>query len=193
MATSQERKQGIRRQVLNQRNSLSAFDVLSRSNQVLENLYTMEAFQDAGVVLSYISFGTEVNTHGCIRRLLDAREKKVLVPVVASREARTLILSELHGWNELSTGAYGILEPEPEHVRERSPGDVDIVLVPGIAFDRRGNRIGYGGGYYDGLLQRINGTAIGLAYAFQLIDRVPREPHDVQVNAVVTEDRMVIT
>jgi len=192
MATSQERKQGIRRQVLNQRNGLSAFDVLSRSNQVLENLFTMEAFQDAGVVLSYISFGTEVNTHGCIRRLLDAREKKVLVPVVASREARTLLLSELHGWDELSTGAYGILEPEPEHVRERSPGDVDIVLVPGIAFDRRGNRVGYGGGYYDGLLRRINGTAVGLAYEFQVLDKVPREPHDVRVDAIATEDHTVI-
>ncbi|MFO8132587.1 MAG: 5-formyltetrahydrofolate cyclo-ligase [Thermoplasmatota archaeon] len=192
MASLRERKQRIRKQVLSQRNSLSAFEVLSRSNRVLENLYAMEAFQDAGLVLSYISFGTEVNTHGCIRLLLEAAEKQVLVPVVASRKARTLVLSELHDWNELSTGAYGILEPGPEYVRERNPGDVDIALVPGVAFDRRGNRVGYGGGYYDGLLRRITGAAVALAYGFQVLDTVPYESHDVRVDAITTEDRMTM-
>lgn len=193
MASLREHKQRIRTKVLEQRNALSGFEVLKRSNQVLKTLYGTQAFRDATVVLSYISFGSEVNTHGCIRMLLADDATKVLVPVVASRETRSVMLSELHTWNELSTGTYGILEPEEEYLR-RCPADVvDLALVPGVAFDGRGGRIGYGGGYYDGLLQRIEGYTVALAYRFQLLDRVPQEPHDVRVDAVATEDDVART
>ena len=193
MASLPEHKQRIREQLLQRRNSLSTFDVLKRSNQVLDALYAMKEFQDASIVLAYISFGTEVNTHGCIRSLLATDAMQVLVPVVADRKASTLILSELHAWNELSTGAYGILEPKPEHIREHPASDVDLALVPGIAFDRQGNRIGYGGGYYDVLLKRIDGRAVALAYGFQVLEELPRESHDVQVEDIVTEDGVIRT
>ncbi len=191
MASLCEQKQRIRREMLEQRNDLPALEVLKRSNQVLDRLYGMPIFRNATVVLSYISFGTEVNTHGCIRMLLADDAKQVLVPVVASRDERTLVLSELHAWNELSTGAYGILEPREEHVRRRSPGAVDLALIPGLAFDRRGTRIGYGGGYYDVLLQHLGGSTVALAYAFQVVEMLPEEPHDVRVDAVVTENGVV--
>lgn len=177
--------------MLERRNALSAFQVLKRSNQVLDTLYAMQEFRDASVVLSYISFGAEVNTHGCLRSLLAADKKQVLVPVVANRAVPTLILSQLCDWDELSTGAYGILEPGPEHIRQRGPSHVDVALVPGVAFDRLGNRIGYGGGYYDGLLRRVDGSTVALAYAFQVLDAVPQEAHDVQVDAVATEDTVI--
>jgi len=193
MASLREHKQRIRREMLEQRNDLSAFEVLKRSNQVLDRLYGMSVFRNATVVLSYTSFGTEVNTHGCIRMLLADDAKQVLVPVVGSRDERTLVLSELHAWNELSTGAYGILEPREEHVRRRSPGDVDLALIPGLAFDRRGTRIGYGGGYYDVLLQHLEGSTVALAYAFQVVETLPEEQHDVRVDAVVTENGVVST
>lgn len=193
MATLRERKQRIREQLLERRNALSALEVLKQSNQVLDTLYGMQECRNASTVLSYISFGTEVNTHGCIRSLLADDARQVLVPVVASREKRRMILSELRDWSELSTGAYGILEPTPECVRRRPASEVDLALVPGVAFDWQGHRIGYGGGYYDGLLRRIDGTAVALAYRFQVCDRLPQEPHDVRVDAVATEDELVRT
>ncbi len=193
MTTLQERKRHIREEMLERRNALPAFKVLKRSNQVLDTLYGMQEFRDATVVLSYISFGTEVNTHGCIRSLLADDARQVLVPVVASRETRSMMLSELQDWSELSTGAYGILEPQPGCIRQRSAREVDLALVPGVAFDRQGHRIGYGGGYYDGLLQRIDGSAVALAYRFQMLRQLPQEPHDVRVDAVAMENEVART
>jgi len=178
-----EEKSAIRRKMLDRRNSLSAMEVLERSNKVMENLYSLKEFSKAKVVMSYISFGTEVNTHGLIRSLMG--KKTVLVPVVADKEKREIILSELRDWKELLSGAYGILEPG--EVRERNADEVDISIVPGVAFDIRGNRIGYGGGYYDRLLGRTGGEKIGIAYDFQILESIPGEGHDVAVDKVVTE------
>ncbi|MDD5778551.1 MAG: 5-formyltetrahydrofolate cyclo-ligase [Candidatus Thermoplasmatota archaeon] len=185
----QEAKADLRRQLLERRNSLSTLEILEKSNQIIARLMTVPSFAAARTVLAYISHGTEVNTHGLIRLLLSQTSREVLVPVVADRQRHTLLLSSLHQWQELSTGAYGILEPA--EVRERPAESVEVCLVPGIGFDIRGNRIGYGGGYYDRLLRSIRGTTIGLAYDFQVLDAIPSQDHDVPVDAVVTEKRLL--
>ena len=182
-----EEKGAIRRKMLDRRDSLSAIEILERSNRVIENLRSVDDFSGAEVVMSYISFGTEVNTHGLIRSLMG--KKVVLVPVVTDKEKGEMVLSELRDWKELSSGAYGILEPR--EVRERDAGDVDISVVPGIAFDRQGNRIGYGGGYYDRLLKRIGGKKVGIAYDFQILDSIPVEAHDTGVDMIVTDKNIV--
>ena len=193
MASLSKQKQCIRKQLLERRNNLSTFDILKRSNQILAALCAVREFQDASTVLSYLSFGTEVNTHGCIRSMLSNETTRILVPVVADSKTPTLMLSELHAWNEIATSAYGILEPQHEYIRERPASDVDLALVPGIAFDRHGNRIGYGGGYYDVLLRRIEGKAVALAYGFQVLEKLPRESHDIQMDAIATEEGIIST
>lgn len=183
-----ETKAALRRHLLERRNSLPTLEVLKKSNQIIARLSTIPPFATARAILTYISYGTEVNTHGLIRSLLSEEAKEVLVPVV-DRQKRTLLLSALHDWRELSTGAYGILEPT--EVRERPAESVEVCLVPGIAFDILGNRIGYGGGYYDRLLQGIKAITIGLAYDFQVLEAVPNQKHDVPVDVVVTEKRIL--
>ncbi|MEA2054357.1 MAG: 5-formyltetrahydrofolate cyclo-ligase [Candidatus Thermoplasmatota archaeon] len=184
-------KNEIRKRLLGRRNSLSIIEIFERSNLVMSNIYGMEDFVKAEVVLPYISFGTEVNTHGLIRSLIG--NKKVLVPVVTDRKKREIILSELRDWKELSSGAYGILEPRKGYARERGANEVDISIIPGIAFDTDGNRIGYGGGYYDKLLKRVAGIKVGIAYDFQVLERIPNEGHDVRVDKVVTEKMIIDT
>ncbi|NIA10629.1 MAG: 5-formyltetrahydrofolate cyclo-ligase, partial [Nitrospiraceae bacterium] len=106
----------IRQKILDMRNSLPAIEILKRSNKIIDRLHTMKDFASAKVVMPYISFGSEVNTHGLIRSLIGTKE--VVVPVVADKEKREIILSELKDWKELSSGAYGILEPKKEFIRE---------------------------------------------------------------------------
>jgi len=180
-----QEKQKIRKKLLDLRNSLSAMEVLERSNQVMVNIYGMDDFKKANVVAVYISFGTEVNTHGLIRSIIG--EKEVLVPVVTDKEKKEIILSELRDWKELSSGSYGILEPKKEFIRKREENEVDISLVPGVAFDFYGNRIGYGSGYYDRLLRKMAGIKVGVAYDFQVINKIPNEKHDVRVDKIVTD------
>jgi len=182
-----EEKNAIRRKILDIRKSLSAIEILKKSNRVIENLSSVDDFSGAEVIMTYISFGTEVNTHGLIRSLIG--KKTVIVPVVTDKERGEMILSELMDWKELSSGAYGILEPR--EVRERDAGEVDVFIVPGIAFDKKGNRIGYGGGYYDRLLNKVKGKKVGIAYDFQILDSIPAEGHDAGVDMIVT-DRNII-
>ncbi|KAA0003805.1 MAG: 5-formyltetrahydrofolate cyclo-ligase [Thermoplasmata archaeon] len=182
-------KQEIRKKLLDLRNSLSTIEILEKSNRVIKNIYGMDDFRKAKVIATYISFGTEVNTHGLIRSLIG--KKEVLVPVVVDRDKKEIILSELKHWKELSSGSYGILEPKKEFIRERDGSEVDIYLVPGVAFDAHGNRIGYGSGYYDRLLGNASGVKVGVAYDFQVIERIPSEGHDVKLDKIVTDTGVI--
>ena len=178
----------IRRAFLEKRNALAPIDILEKSNAVINRLLSLKEFKEARKILTYISFGSEVNTHGLIRLLFG--KKEVFVPVV-EREKREIYISELKDWKELSSGAYGILEPRKDCIRKRDIKEVEIVLVPGIAFDEEGYRIGYGGGYYDKFLKKTNGKKIGIAYDFQILKRLPHEDHDVKMDRIITEKRVL--
>jgi 5-formyltetrahydrofolate cyclo-ligase len=166
-------------------------EILKSSNDIIAQLLQLPIFRSATKISAFISFGTEVNTHGLIKMMLDDVNKEVLVPVVSDREKRLLTLTVLNDWADLSTGAYGILEPKANVGKKQTSSEVDLCLVPGLAFDSRGNRIGYGGGYYDRLLSDINGRKVGLAYDFQILEQVPCEAHDEQVDMVLTEKRII--
>ncbi len=181
-------KKEIRKIFLEKRDALTPFDIFRRSNVIIGHLLSLQEFENAKTILSYISFGSEVNTHGLIRLLLE--KKEVFVPFV-EKDRREIYISELRDWNELSSGAYGILEPKKECIREREINEIEIALVPGLAFDEEGYRIGYGGGYYDKLLKKMDGEKIGVAYDFQISKKVPREGHDIKMDRIVTEKRVL--
>ncbi|HEC88549.1 MAG TPA: 5-formyltetrahydrofolate cyclo-ligase, partial [Thermoplasmata archaeon] len=98
-------------------------------------------------------------------------------------------LSHLKSWKELHTGEYGILEPRKEFLRIEN--NADIFIIPGIVFDEDGNRIGYGGGYFDRFLSDFKGKKIALAYEFQIIKKMPNEKHDVKMDFIVTDKRII--
>ena len=146
----------------------------------------LDAYRRAAVVHTYVgALDGEVETRDLIARALRGG-KRVLCPR-AERGPRRLEHYEIRSLDELEQTALGLWEPNPSRATPADPADADLVLVPGIAFDRRGHRIGYGAGYYDRFLATCGATTVGLAYSFQVREALPHERHDVPVNVIVTE------
>jgi 5-formyltetrahydrofolate cyclo-ligase len=184
-------KAHIRQRIIRLRNGCSSQELRSKSTLIEHRLFEIEGFQRAPVIMFYLSFRNEVHTPFMIRRAI-AAGKRVAVPVV-QRDEGQLLISELHDLDkELHQGSFGIPEPKPQFIRPLKLQQVGAVILPGVAFDELGYRLGYGGGYYDKLLQRANDKLlIGLAYEFQIVSRLPRLAHDVRVHKVVTEQRII--
>ena len=185
-------KQEMRKQYLRLRDNLRLTDIRDKSKKIIEKLYAMPCYRQAKTVMMYIDFRNEVSTKAVLLKALH-QGKKVVVPVTDTR-ARKLILSEIKDADrELRPGSYGILEPAKEFIREVSADILDIIIVPGLVFDLRGYRIGYGGGYYDKLLQDINPNTktIGLAFDFQIVDSLCIENFDRKVDVIITEERII--
>jgi 5-formyltetrahydrofolate cyclo-ligase len=145
----------------------------------------------AKCVAGFLSFGSEVRTHELIRSLL-ADGKHVCVPSFDPVGQRYVCTELKHFHADLAEGKMGILEPKPQAIRPVHTDLPDLWLVPGLAFDARGNRLGRGMGYFDRLLLGVRGVKIALAYDFQVVKEVPAELHDVCVDFIVTETRIII-
>ncbi|MDK2927180.1 MAG: 5-formyltetrahydrofolate cyclo-ligase [Bacillota bacterium] len=185
---TQEAKAELRRRVLARRDALAPSERQRLSRAITERLLAWPLFQSARVVLLYAGVRSEVATEELTRSSL-ALGKAVLMPrcLPATHE---LILVPIAAWEELEPGFCGLLEPPaPAEPPETPP---DLVVVPGVAFDLLGYRIGYGGGYYDRLLARLGRVpSVGLAFEVQVLDRVPHGEHDRPVAFVATEARLV--
>src|SRR5829696_195691 len=137
-------------------------------------------FQPAKVVGAYYAFGSEVTTELIIEHA-KILGKKIALPRV---EEDKITFYELSSTKSLIKGRFGIMEPPPyEHMSE-----IDILVVPGIAFDKKGNRLGYGKGFYDRLLSGKRIFSIGLAYSFQLLENLPHDKYDKRLDAIASED-----
>ncbi len=181
----QQRKQDIRQRIETQRRSLSWDWVEAKSAEIASHLKGVPQFRSAATVHTYVAWRNEVNNHQLIKDLL-AEGRRVAVPVV-DLNRHTLIHSLISNFEDLRPGAFGILEPAPEKIRVISLSEIDVVLVPGVAFDLHGNRVGYGGGYYDDFLRHTNAFKIALCYHFQIVDEIPVRADDERVNLLVTE------
>lgn len=128
----------------------------------------------------YHSLKDEVDTHAFIRKW--SREKRILLPVVTGDDLELRLYT---GPEDLTVGAYGI--EEPTGARFTDYAAIGLIVVPGVAFDRDGNRLGRGKGYYDRLLPRIpSAYKIGICFPFQLVDEVPAEPFDIRMDEIIT-------
>jgi len=162
-------------------------DELSR--RICDRVAQLPEYAAAHAVMLYIDFGAEVRT----RPLLPiARRdgKQIVVPYCVGDEIRLFCLGDI---NDLTPGTWGILEPRDQlrglAERQVEPGELDLIVIPGVAFDRRGGRVGHGKGYYDRLLRHVRTDAalVALAFESQLVDEVPMQPHDIYMDLVVTE------
>ena len=159
---------------------------------IKERLFRSPEFINAKTIMFYVSTKDEVKTEFMIKDALKLG-KKVVVPI-SDLKKRTLHLSEIKDFdNELEPGVFNILEPEKEFLRPVSAEEVDLVIVPGVAFDEEGDRIGYGMGFYDRFLRTIRKhvPVIGLAYELQIVDDIPVDDTDVTVDKIVTEERII--
>lgn len=153
----------------------------SQSAEILAALEAHPAFGAAYTVLLYHSLPDEVDTHDFIRKW--SGRKQILLPVVVGDDLEVRVYT---GPEDLAVGAYGIEEPTGELFTDYAA--IDLVVVPGVAFDRNGNRLGRGKGYYDRLLPRIpSAFKAGICYPFQLVEEVPSEPFDIRMDTIITQ------
>ncbi len=155
-----------------------------KSRQICEKVCRHSAIAEAKTVFVYLSFGSEVETIELVKQLL-AMGKRVGVPKCDTKH-RTMVAAEITEITGLIPNSYGILEPTKD-APILSKGEIDVVLVPALAFDEEGFRLGYGGGYYDKYLADYSGVVLGLAFAACVTKRLPRGDFDRPVDAVVTE------
>ena len=183
-------KKDIRSTILKKRSSMPRSEVQKKSKLIKEQIFQMQEFREAKTILFYVSYDNEVDTHEMIKESLGMK-KQVVVPKTDMNN-RTIICSSLTKWNDLLSGAYNILEPRQECVNEVSIESIDLIMIPGVAFDCQGNRIGHGMGYYDRLLQKkMSAHCLGLAFELQIVESISTEKYDVKVEKIVTEERII--
>ncbi len=175
------RKNRIRKEIRRLKNELSEIDRQVISLTVLRKLEALPEFTSAKTVLIFWSMDDEVDVRDFIAKWAD--RKKFILPSICGDE---LSLKEFAGVEKLIAGdLYSIPEPEGKPFNEFN--EIDLVIVPGVAFDRNNNRLGRGKGYYDRILSQLKGKTplIGICYDFQMVEEIPTEPHDVKMDGVI--------
>lgn len=185
-------KESIRMEMKAIRARLDTEAVQLKSHRIALNLFELDEFQLARHVLFYLALEKEVQTREMIGQSF-SMGKKVYVPVV-EKEVRRLGVSELVDLNiEFKKGPYGINEPADKYLKAVPDAIIDFVVTPGLAFDFKGGRIGYGGGYYDRFLKGLPTTVqrVGVAFDFQVIDLLPQSDSDVPVHKIIMEEKTI--
>jgi 5-formyltetrahydrofolate cyclo-ligase len=190
-------KKSLRKEIINRRDSIAPDSRKSKDAEIVKRLTDMRAYGTAGTILLYAAFRSEVSTEKLIRQTL-SDGRKVVLPRVESSSG-TLKLFAIGDWSDLVPGCWGI--PEPVEAVERSVNitEVDIVIAPGVAFDVNCNRLGYGKGFYDKLLFNrrtaadgsLHPIVAGLAYEEQIVSYIPCSPHDMKMDFIITDKRII--
>jgi 5-formyltetrahydrofolate cyclo-ligase len=187
-----DRKQYIRRSIRARRRGLSEVERLAHSHRIWERVVGLPCYQRARVLLGYMAFDHEVLTDSLMQQAMASGKQLVLPMVLGDRQEMALYsIEDLR--SDVAPGYRGILEPQPQRTRVVAPETLELALIPGVAFDLRGGRLGLGAGFYDRLLSRLprDIPTVGLAFDFQVIPRLPLQPHDMVVQAIVTEHRVI--
>jgi 5-formyltetrahydrofolate cyclo-ligase len=167
-------------------------EVSARSEQICRRLISDEFFGQAATIGLYWPIKNEVITESIFCTAI-GEKKKVGFPR-AEMSAKRIVYSAVSDLALLTPGAYGIMEPRPDHGPAVVPyAELDLVVVPGVVFDERGFRVGYGGGFFDRLLseKKFRARTAALAFDFQVIKRIPEQEHDRPVDIVFTESRVI--
>jgi len=180
-------KTQLRKEIMNSRDSQPLGEIESKSESIEEFFFSLPLVNNAKTILIYNSIRGEVRTKSIIEKLLSLG-KNIVVPVTLSKDGKTT-LCRLKNTADLKEGMFGV--PEPCIREELAPDTIDLVIVPGIAFDDKGNRLGHGYGYYDRMLKSINAPLLALSFEMQLLREIPREEHDVPVDMIITEERII--
>ena len=177
-------KKELRQFIRNEKRQYSSSKLEELSLSVLSRLNENEHLQKAKMILMYYSLPDEVNTHQYIDYLL-ALGKKVLLPEVIDGE--NMVIREYTGKHDLKEGAFHIMEPIGSLFPEEKYQEIHLAIIPGMAFDQQGNRLGRGKGYYDRFLQKIpQAYKIGICFPFQLVDEIPTEETDIKMDEIMS-------
>jgi 5-formyltetrahydrofolate cyclo-ligase len=183
-------KKALRKQILEKRNTLSPSQIQDYSDKILKKLQNLNVYDDSKNIMIYMDYKNEVATKNIIADLWKSN-KMVIIPRV-NTTTNFLDLYKITSFDHLIKSKYGILEPDPTKNEKVSAIDVDLILSPGVCFDKNCNRMGYGGGFYDKLLETTKPSVItiGLAFQIQIVESVPTEVHDKKLNYILTEEHL---
>lgn len=191
MKAAREEKQTLRarlRRLLREQNSRERE---KESREIVSRLKARAEYQGARTVLFYASTPEEVNIMPLLEEVLREEKKRAALPYFNAGERRMIPLA-IDSLRDLEAGPYGVYRPRYRAERILSLSEIDCVLVPGLAFDRRGARLGKGKGYYDAFLSSLtcNTFKIGVGFSFQLLSKIPVEAHDAVLDAVVSAENI---
>ena len=175
----------LRKQIIEHMNSLSEEQYTTLSEQIAFSLYAQKEWVEAKTIGITLSMENEVNTYPIIEKAWE-EGKKVVVPK-CNKETRMMSFRQISNFDQLETVYMNLREPIPALTEEVNADEIDLQIVPGVAYTERGERIGYGGGYYDRYLVHYKGKTLSLAYSFQMVEHIPVEPFDKNVEKIITE------
>lgn len=176
-------KKLLRAEIIKKRQNMTEMEFKKYSFEVFNNIINWQLFKDKNNLMFYYSFRNEVDTLEIIEECFRCG-KNVFLPKTI-KETTTILPCKIDSILDLEKGEYGIMEPPQRKIFPKN--DIDIVFVPGVAFDRKGYRIGYGAGYYDRFLRDYKGIKVGICFEFQVMENVFQEEHDVSMDYLITE------
>jgi 5-formyltetrahydrofolate cyclo-ligase len=180
----------IREELLDIRGKLGKDEHEKKSRQIIKALMDSNLYKESNNIMVFISFKNEIDTHEFIKKAIEDG-KNIFVPITIP-DGKKLKPSQLKSFDELEPGFYNILTPKKEFIRFIDPKDLDLIVVPGLGFDKSGYRVGFGGGYYDRFLSGLkNAKKVSIAFDFQILDEVPKESFDIPVDCIYTEKRKI--
>ena len=185
-------KKEFRKKVINLRKEKDKDFIKHNSDIITDKLLNLDCIKNAKNIMLYLDFNNEVSTDSLIKKLLNLG--KIVSSPITLKEERKLIPSQITDLkNGIQYGAYNIREPKPECSPAINIKDLDVIIVPDVAYDKNCYRLGYGGGFYDRFLENLRKDAvtIGIAFDLQIFDEVPKEAHDAQLDYIVTESRIL--
>ncbi len=185
-------KKSLRKKVLAARDSLTWDQVEANSVKIAEQLFALPQYRAAQTIMYFLNFGKEVLTMKMVPQTL-AHGKRAVATKTVTKERR-MILSEIYDLEaDLEPGLWGIPEAKAEALRPLEPTEIDFVIVPGVAFDLQGNRLGYGGGYYDRFFPQLREGVplVAVTFELQIVKEVPVDPWDRRVDFIITEKRVI--
>jgi len=183
----------IRKEIVSMRSTIPDQQVRLSSTRIHEYLFESTIFYQAKKIMTYLSYPKEIQTDDLISKALNLK-KNVSIPVCI-RETRDLLPSRIQDLTLIEQGYFGLREPKREWIDPVDVSQLDIVIVPGVAFDIKGNRIGHGMGYYDRFLAKVPQSVpkIALAYQFQIVrESWNIEPWDIPVDGILTEEGWIV-
>jgi len=179
-----DKKRLIREDIAAHKKNISEDLIIELSRKICARVVQTELFQKAGCVALYYALNDEVQTSELLEEWYE--KKKIALPVISGENIN---FHAYKGKEHLKTGALGIAEPASTEVIP--PGNIDLFIIPGVAFDSKRNRLGRGKGYYDKYLAGINKPMIGICFDFQRIDTIPSEKHDIKMDMIITENQTI--
>ena len=188
------KKKLLRKEILNIRNNMNSDNKKEKDTIIKEKFLNSDYYKKAKNIFIYISYGSEIDTKEIINYALG--DGKTLFVPRTEFETKLMDAVKITSLNNMTEDRYGILEPSKEEPYIQ-PDQLDLIVVPGVAFDKEGGRTGYGAGYYDRYFKKISKERAGkikkvaLAYDFQVIDNVPIDEQDVRIDCVITEKKII--